>query len=217
MSFSNKILLLFVILGLINIIILSIIKVKSKYKEDKQKENYNMSRISVLNYNNEDLICMVDSDLELKYGYECSDLETFENMKINHRNVYTLLWFDREMKNGGLGEYLFSTSNITMNYLRKSLENVGALKLLKNYTSFIKENHIEDEINNIEKRNVEEYTKFMNKFDFSKFNDSYEKVNLRSLIADYIRANIIDFYDLSEEELTILKEMNKQEKLISNN
>lgn len=217
MSFSNKILLFFVIIGAINIIILLIIKVKAKSTKPENKEKYKKGNIRVLNYDDENLICMVENDLELKYGYECNELKTFENMKLSHRNIYTLLWFDTEMHNGGLGEYLFSTSNVTIPYLEKALEDVNALKLLENYKVFIETNNVYEAINNINRRSVEEYFRFMSSFDFSNFNDLYEKTELRLLIANYIRNNITDFSDLSEEELRILKEMEEEQKVMENN
>lgn len=217
MSFMNNILLIFVILGAVNIIILLITRSKSKSIKFGEKEKGKKGDIRVLSYDDEDLICMVDNDLELRYGYGCNDLEIFKNMKTTHRNVYTLLWFDTEMKNGGLGEYFFSISNITMNYLEKAFEDIKALELLDSYKMFIDKNNIEEGINHINKRSVEEYSLFMSKFDFSKFNDLYEQTDLRSLIVNYIRDNIIDFSDLSEEELRILKEMEEEQKLMENN
>ncbi|WP_343344578.1 DMP19 family protein [Terrisporobacter petrolearius] len=217
MSFMNKILLIFVILGAINIIILLIIKGKSKSKKIEEKETRKKGDIRVLSYDDEDLICMVENDLELKYGYGCNNLKVYQSMKITHKNVYTLLWFDTEMKNGGLGEYFFSVSNVTMNYLEKAFEDVKALELLESYKIFINKNNIEESIGYINKRSVEEYSLFMSKFNFSKFNDLYEQTDLRLLIANYIRDNIIDFSDLSEEELRILKEMEEEQKLMENN
>ena len=57
----------------------------------------------------------------------------------------------------------------------------------------------------------------MSKFDFSNFNNLYEKIDLRLFMANYIRDNIIDFSDLSEEEIRILKEMDEEQKLMENN
>lgn len=217
MSFTSKILLFFVILGAVNIIILLIIKNKSRSIKVEKREKCKKGDIRVLNYDDEDLLCMVDNDLEFRYGYGCSDLEVFKNMKITHRNMYTLLWFDTEMQNGGLGEYIFSVSNITMDYLGKALEDVKALELLKEYKRFMENNNIIEAINNINKRSVEEYSEFMSKFDFSNFNNLYEKIDLRLFMANYIRDNIIDFSDLSEEEIRILKEMDEEQKLMENN
>ena len=217
MSFSNKILLFFVMLGAINIIILLIIKAKAKSIKTEEKEKYKRGNIRVLNYDDENLICMVENDLELKYGYECNELETFKNMKLSHRNIYTLLWFETEMHNGGLGEYLFSTSNVTIPYLEKALEDVKALKLLECYREFVEKNNIQDAINHINRRSVEEYFQFMSNFDFSNFNDLYEKTDIRLLMAKYIRDNLIDFSDLSEEELRILKEIEEEQNVAENN
>lgn len=217
MSFTNKILLFFVILGAVNIIILLIIKNKSRARKVEEKEKYKKGDIKVLNYDDEDLLCMVENDLEFKYGYGCIDLEVFRNMKITHRNIYTLLWFDTEMQNGGLGEYFFSISNVTMGYLEKAFENVKAIELLEGYKEFMGLNNVEKAINNINKRSVEEYSKFMSEFDFSNFNNLYKKIDLRLFMANYIRDNIIDFSDLSEEEIRILKEMDEEQKLMENN
>lgn len=217
MSFFNKILLFFVILGAVNIIVLLIIKSKSKLVKVEEEEKRKKGDIRVLSYDDENLICMVENDLEREYGYECNELKVFENMKLTHRNVYTLLWFDTEMHNGGLGEYLFSVSNVTIGYLEQAFEDIKALELLKSYKKFVEKNNIIKAINNINKRSVEEYFQFMSKFDFSCFNDLYEKTDLRLLIANYIRNNIIDFSDLSEEELSILKEIEQEEKLRVNN
>ena len=208
MSFTSKILLFFVILGAINIIILLVIKNKSRSIKVEKKEKRKKGDIRVLNYDDEDLLCMVDNDLEFKYGYGCSDLEVFKNMKTTHRNMYTLLWFDTEMQNGGLGEYFFNVSNITMNYLEKALEDVKALELFKEYRQFMEKNNVIEAINYINKRSVEEY---------SNFNNLYEKIDLRLFMANYIRENIVDFSDLSEEELKILREMEEEQKLIENN
>lgn len=183
----------------------------------KEKEESKKGNIKVLTYDDEDLISMVENDLEWQYGYECNDTETFESMKITHKNMYTLLWFHREMENGGLGEYLFSISNCTMKYLEKSFEDINALELLENYKTFLKENNIAAAIGKISKRSVEEYTQFMSSFDFSSFNNLYEKTNIRELLANYIRNNIIDFSDLSEEELKVLRDMEEEEKLMKNN
>lgn len=217
MPFMNKLLLFFVILGAVNIIILLIIKVKAKSIKVKEKEEFKKGNIKVLTYDDEDLISMVENDLEWKYGYECNDTEIFESMKITYKNMYTLLWFHREMQNGGLGEYLFSISNGTMKYLEKAFEDINAIELLESYKTFLKENNVEEAIGEISKRSVEEYTEFMSNFDFSNFNNLYEKTNIRELLANYIRNNIIDFSDLSEEELKILKDMEEEEKLMRNN
>lgn len=217
MSFTSKILLFFVILGAVNIIILLIIKNKSRSIKVEKREKRKKGDIRVLNYDDEDLLCMVDNDLEFRYGYGCSDLEVFKNMKITHRNMYTLLWFDTEMQNGGLGEYFFNVSNITMDYLEKALEDVKALELFKEYKRFMENNNVIEAINNINKRSVEEYSEFMSKFDFSNFNNLYEKIDLRLFMANYIRENIVDFSDLSEEELKILREIEEEQNLIENN
>lgn len=211
MSFLNRVLLFFVVLGVINIIMLVIAKKKSKSAKVEGKRKRKKGDIRVLNYNDENLICMVENNLEQKYGYECDELKIFENMKLSHRNIYTLLWFDTEMHNGGLGEYLFSTSNITTPYLQKAFEDVKALELLQSYKIFIEQNNIENTINNMNERSVEEYFQFINKFDFSNFNDLYEKTDLRLLVADYIRNNIIDFCDLDESELKVSRQIEKEQ------
>ena len=56
----------------------------------------------------------------------------------------------------------------------------------------------------------------MSKFYFSYFNNLYKITNLRKLMADYIRKNIVNFSDLSEEELRILKAID-EENLSDNN
>ena len=56
-----------------------------------------------------------------------------KDMKKTHRNIYTLLWFETEITNGGLGEYLFSISNITMEYLKEALKDIGAYNLFNKY------------------------------------------------------------------------------------
>lgn len=120
------------------------------------------------------------------------------------------------MENGGLGEYLFNPSNITMDYLQEALMDIEAFDLSKEYKKFIEENNIANSINKIKKRNVQEYSQFMSQFDFSYFNNLYKITNLRKLMADYIRKNIVNFSDLSEEELRILKEID-EENLSDNN
>ena len=57
---------------------------------------------------------------------------------------------------------------------------------------------------------------FMSEFNFTAFNNLYKTIDLRELMADYIRNNIMDFSNLSEEELKVLKEI-EEEKLIENN
>lgn len=216
MSLMSNILLFFVILGAVNIIILLIIKSKAKSMKSKESTKTKIHDIRVLNYDDEDLICMVDNNLELEYGYGCSDKAVYENMKKSHRNIYTLLWFETEMENGGLGEYLFNLSNITMDYIVEAFKDIGAFDLLEKYNQFIKENNIEEAISQINKRNVEEYSIFMSQFDFSKFDSLYKTIDLRSLMANYIRKNIMDFSDLNEKELKILKEI-EEENVINNN
>ena len=216
MSLANKILLFFVILGALNIIILLFIKVKSKSNKQKPVVKSKIHDIRVLNYDDEDLICMVDNNLELEYGYRCSDKNVFEKMEKSHRNIYTLLWFETEMVNCGLGEYLFNLSNITMDYIVEAFKDVGAFELLEKYNDFMKVNNVKDAISNISKRDVEEYSRFMDQFNFSDFNNLYKLTDLRKLMANYIRKNIRDFSDLTEEELRILKEI-EEENLIENN
>ena len=82
--------------------------------------------------------------------------------------------------------------------------------------NFIEENNIANSINKIKKRNVQEYSQFMSQFDFSYFNNLYKITNFSKLMADYIRKNIVNFSDLSEEELRILKEID-EENLSDNN
>ena len=209
MALMEKILLIFVILGAIEIIFLLILKNKSKASKRKDEEKSKSHDIKILSYDDEDLVCMVDNNLELEYGYRCEDKETYKNMKKTHRNIYIIIWFETEMENGGLGEYLFNPSNITMDYLE-------AFDLSKEYKKFIEENNIANSINKIKKRNVQEYSQFMSQFDFSYFNNLYKITNLRKLMADYIRKNIVNFSDLSEEELRILKEID-EENLSDNN
>ena len=205
MALMEKILLIFVILGAIEIIFLLILKNKSKASKRKDEEKSKSHDIKILSYDDEDLVCMVDNNLELEYGYRCEDKETYKNMKKTHRNIYIIIWFETEMENGGLGEYLFNPSNITMDYLQEALRDIEAFDLSKEYKKFIEENNIANSINKIKKRNVQEYSQFMSQFDFSYFNNLYKITNLRKLMADYIRKNIVNFSDLSEEELRILK------------
>lgn len=216
MALMEKILLIFVILGAIEIIFLLILKNKSKASKRKDEEKSKSHDIKILSYDDEDLVCMVDNNLELEYGYRCEDKETYKNMKKTHRNIYIIIWFETEMENGGLGEYLFNPSNITMDYLQEALKDIEAFDLSKEYKKFIEENNIANSINKIKKRNVQEYSQFMSQFDFSYFNNLYKITNLRKLMADYIRKNIVNFSDLSEEELRILKEID-EENLSDNN
>ena len=216
MALMEKILLIFVILGAIEIIFLLILKNKSKASKRKDEEKSKSHDIKILSYDDEDLVCMVDNNLELEYGYRCEDKETYKNMKKTHRNIYIIIWFETEMENGGLGEYLFNPSNITMDYLQEALRDIEAFDLSKEYKKFIEENNIANSINKIKKRNVQEYSQFMSQFDFSYFNNLYKITNLRKLMADYIRKNIVDFSDLSEEELRILKAID-EENLSDNN
>ena len=216
MALMEKILLIFVILGAIEIIFLLILKNKSKASKRKDEEKSKSHDIKILSYDDEDLVCMVDNNLELEYGYRCEDKETYKNMKKTHRNIYIIIWFETEMENGGLGEYLFNPSNITMDYLQEALMDIEAFDLSKEYKKFIEENNIANSINKIKKRNVQEYSQFMSQFDFSYFNNLYRITNLRKLMADYIRKNIVNFSDLSEEELRILKEID-EENLSDNN
>ena len=216
MALMEKILLIFVILGAIEIIFLLILKNKSKASKRKDEEKSKSHDIKILSYDDEDLVCMVDNNLELEYGYRCEDKETYKNMKKTHRNIYIIIWFETEMENGGLGEYLFNPSNITMDYLQEALRDIEAFDLSKEYKKFIEENNIANSINKIKKRNVQEYSQFMSQFDFSYFNNLYRITNLRKLMADYIRKNIVNFSDLSEEELRILKEID-EENLSDNN
>ena len=216
MALMEKILLIFVILGAIEIIFLLILKNKSKASKRKDEEKSKSHDIKILSYDDEDLVCMVDNNLELEYGYRCEDKETYKNMKKTHRNIYIIIWFETEMENGGLGEYLFNPSNITMDYLQEALKDLEAFDLSKEYKKFVEENNIANSINKIKKRNVQEYSQFMSQFDFSYFNNLYKITNLRKLMADYIRKNIVDFSDLSEEELRILKEID-EENLSDNN
>lgn len=216
MALMEKILLIFVILGAIEIIFLLILKNKSKASKRKDEEKSKSHDIKILSYDDEHLVCMVDNNLELEYGYRCEDKETYKNMKKTHRNIYIIIWFETEMENGGLGEYLFNPSNITMDYLQEALMDIEAFDLSKEYKKFIEENNIANSINKIKKRNVQEYSQFMSQFDFSYFNNLYKITNLRKLMADYIRKNIVNFSDLSEEELRILKEID-EENLSDNN
>ena len=216
MALMEKILLILVILGAIEIIFLLILKNKSKASKRKDEEKSKSHDIKILSYDDEDLVCMVDNNLELEYGYRCEDKETYKNMKKTHRNIYIIIWFETEMENGGLGEYLFNPSNITMDYLQEALRDIEAFDLSKEYKKFIEENNIANSINKIKKRNVQEYSQFMSQFDFSYFNNLYKITNLRKLMADYIRKNIVNFSDLSEEELRILKAID-EENLSDNN
>ena len=216
MALMEKILLIFVILGTIEIIFLLILKNKSKASKRKDEEKSKSHDIKILSYDDEDLVCMVDNNLELEYGYRCEDKETYKNMKKTHRNIYIIIWFETEMENGGLGEYLFNPSNITIDYLQEALRDIEAFDLSKEYKKFIEENNIANSINKIKKRNVQEYSQFMSQFDFSYFNNLYKITNLRKLMADYIRKNIVNFSDLSEEELRILKAID-EENLSDNN
>lgn len=216
MALMEKILLIFVILGAIEIIFLLILKNKSKASKRKDEEKSKSHDIKILSYDDEDLVCMVDNNLELEYGYRCEDKETYKNMKKTHRNIYIIIWFETEMENGGLGEYLFNPSNITIDYLQEALRDIEAFDLSKEYKKFIEENNIANSINKIKKRNVQEYSQFMSQFDFSYFNNLYKITNLRKLMADYIRKNIVNFSDLSEEELRILKAID-EENLSDNN
>lgn len=211
MGLTTKILLIFVVLGAIDIIILLIAKSRAKFK-NKEIQKSKKHNIKVLDYDDEELICMVQNNLELEYGYGygCIDKNVYENMKKTHINIYTLLWFEIEMESGGLGEYLFSLSNVTIEYVKQALKDIEAFELLEEYDKFINENNVIEVIKQINKRSVEEYAQFMDRFDFSNFNNLYKVTNLRMLMADYIRKNIVDFSDLTEEELKILKEIEEE-------
>lgn len=212
MNLLNKLLLVFVVIGAINIIILLIIKsrVKKIKTQNEIVENKSTRGIRALNYNDDELICMAENILELKYGYECTDEEILKNMKKTHRNVYILRWFDKEVVSGGIGDYFFSVGNVTRNYIEDALEDIGEIDVLNKYKEILLNNNIDEKIQNIHKRSVEEYSVFMSGFDFTSFNQSYNHINMEILIANYIRKNICDFSDLSEEEIKIWEEINKE-------
>ena len=76
MALMEKILLIFVILGAIEIIFLLILKNKSKASKRKDEEKSKSHDIKILSYDDEDLVCMVDNKLEIEYGYRCEEKET---------------------------------------------------------------------------------------------------------------------------------------------
>lgn len=212
MNLLNKLLLVFVVIGAVNIIILLIIKSKAKKIKTQSEivENKSTRGIRALNYNDDELICMAENVLELQYGYECTDENILKNMKISHRNVYILRWFDKEVVSGGIGDYFFSVGNVTRHYIEEALEDIGGFDVLNKYKEILCNNDLEGKIKNICKRSVEEYSVFMSGLDFTSFDESYDHINMEILIANYIRKNICDFSDLSEEEIKIWEEINNE-------
>ena len=96
--------------------------------------------------------------------------------------VISVTAYDGEMNNGGISQFLTNSSNMFLPMLSNSLNQIKAIKHIKQLEGFIKNNKID--INNLESLEIENE----NDYD-SEFYELEEEENLYDLILEYAKKN----------------------------
>ncbi len=148
-----------------------------------------------------DLLSLTDNELfeavslqnfNIVSGVKDNELEVLSDAR---KVVFVLEAFDNEIQNGGLYQFFANRYNYPIADVSNFLDVIRAYEHKKLFDDFIISNSIDlADMSCFKAKNVKEYLKKCDKFDYDKFDNAYYDLSpLREIIVKYIRDNIAEF------------------------
>lgn len=146
-----------------------------------------------------------DDDLTqaVLFRVEAYDKEEFVALSHPQQVMYTVLWYQSEVDNGGLCQYLFNLGHITASSLLDALKEIGANEYHDLLEKFVTKNGIDlndsDRFYYTEMEVFErEFNEYYEKYPFEEFDTTFYEMeaqeSLLPLCAAYIRTHMNDFF-----------------------
>lgn len=131
---------------------------------------------------------------------DAEDEEELAAMSEPQRMMYTVLWYQAEVNNGGLCQYFVNSSSMTAPYLEEALNVIGADAHLELFHRFVTENGIDvNDLDSFRIESADEFEEQLARYPFEAFDDSYYELErygcLDELCSAYIQAHIEDFFE----------------------
>lgn len=143
-------------------------------------------------------------DYELCYDVLClmapESKEEFDALPHPQQVMYTVLWYQAEIENGGLSQFLFNMGSMVAPTLLDALNEVGADAYHDQLEEFATQNGIDlRDPTQFEFRSVDDYDWLDHLYDFDSFDDAFyelmESSPLEEPCAAYIRQHLSDFFE----------------------
>ncbi len=190
---------LWIIIAILSVALLAVlivIGIKAAFLIDDAIK-INMTEEQLLKLSDENLTLAIMTRLEHHYGTATEEVN-LAAMNNSEKVAYTVIWFDWEVQNGGLCQYFVNSSRYTAPYVSDSLRAIGAHQLEANFSDFVSKHHIDiSRLGAFRSDTINEYVEKTKQYPFDEFDDvfveTYEKENLVSLNAKFIREHISDF------------------------
>lgn len=107
------------------------------------------------------------------------------------RTAYTLYWYENEVMNGGLCQFLTNSSRMVAPYVSQALQAVGAEEHRKLFDDFIRRHEIDlDDLSSIASEDEEEAEE-QQQYPYEEFDTPfYELETLERYVVDYLKAHM---------------------------
>jgi hypothetical protein len=158
----------------------------------------NMTGEQLCKLSDESLVTTIIERIDFNNKNKSTENEKLAALNNTERITYTAAWFDWEVQNGGLYQYFSNSSRYTAPYLSETLKSIGANQIETCFKNFITKYNVElANMDDFHAKSVEEYTLKEKLYPYDEFNkkfvELYEKENILTLTAKYIRDHISDF------------------------
>ena len=125
--------------------------------------------------------------------YTSSELEEgFATISECEKVVFTIDYFDTEVRNGGLCQFFMNGGDVLAPYLATALEAIGAVEHQSLFDSFVKDYDIDiSDLSSFCVSSVEEYQEQYERYPFYEFDDAYIGLEpLADYLWNYVEANM---------------------------
>ncbi len=184
------------ILSVALLVVLIVIGIKAAFLVDDAIK-INMTEEQLLKLSDETLTLAIMTRIEHHYSAGTEEIK-LAAMNDSEKVAYTVILFDWEVQNGGLCQYFSNSSRYTASYLSDSLRIIGAHQMETLFSDFVSKHHIDiSSLVAFRTDTIIEYIEKTKLYPFDEFDEvfveTYEKENLVSLNAKFIREHISDF------------------------
>lgn len=131
---------------------------------------------------------------------DAEDAEELAALPEPQRVMYTVLWYQAEVNNGGLCQYFVNSSSMTAPYLEDALSTIGADAHLELFHRFVTENGID--VNDLDSFHIDSEDQFeeqLARYPYETFEEGYYDLErygcLDELCSAYIQAHMEDFFE----------------------
>ena len=139
----------------------------------------------------EDMLIIIAGIGDKVYTYPELE-EGFATISECEKVVFTIDYFDTEVRNGGLCQFFMNGGDVLVPYLTAALEAIGAAEHQSLFDSFVKEYDIDiHDLSSFRVSSVEEYQEQYERYPFYEFDDAYIGLEpLADYLWNYVEANM---------------------------